>query len=630
LRLELVKSLKELPQLLAIEGVHPLGTVKLAGFVSVAAEPGVAVKTESFDGLTEIPAVALPDYATVSGGGNVLAYKFIAAEPKPAPEWKLVVATEAVEPWVRAEIVNTLTLTEMRVSGRALVGYDIQNAPVKTLCVKVPASFKNVEISGLNIRSREMTGGRSSATPTNGNESGARGTRPSETETNVVTWCVELQNKTRGEYTLTVTWEQPRPAKTNTVELAGVSAAGVERETGLLVIVAKPPLQVDTRDFPEWAGRPDNAAVLAYRYVRPGYALALEAKRFDEAEVLQALVDDARLTTVVADDGQMMTEMLLAVRNNGRQFLEVELPAGATVWSAFVAGQPVRPSRRDGKLLLPLEQSGADEGPVAVALTYVDTNSFPKNRGTVGFVSPRLDVPLKNARWELFLPPDYRYSGFSVSSFSLSEYTEKERVTRAATIADARKDVSGARRKLEEGNLREASAEYSRAKVKGATGGENDEAKQLEKRLRTAQASNLIQAQTAFSLNNNGQLPDQVQQRDGDLGVVNQAVPAYDNETAEAQWTKLQQAQEIAAAQVQPLRINLPTRGLSYTFTQVLQTEVNKPLTIRLRAANAKTGNWPAQIGLSLAGFLALWGIVAVTLRTARRHPACAVAPAIG
>jgi hypothetical protein len=380
--------------------------------------------------------------------------------------------------------------------------------------------------------------------------------------------------------------------------------------------------------------------VLAYRYVRPGYALALEAKRFDEAEVLQALVDDVRLTTVVADDGQMMTEMSLAVRNNGRQFLEVELPAGATVWSAFVAGQPVHPSRREGKLLLPLEQSGADEAPVTVALIYVDTNSFPRNRGTVGFVSPRLDVPLKNARWELFLPPDYRYSdfsgtmaretaggNFSVSSFSLSEYTEKERVTKAAAIADAKKDVSGAWNKLEKGNLREASVEYNRAKVKSAIGGENDETKQLEKRLRTAQASNLIQAQTAFSFNNNGRLPDQVPQPDGNPGVVNQAVPLYDNETAEAQWTKLQQAQEIAAALVQPLRVNLPTRGLSYTFTQVLQTEVNKPLTIRLRAANAKAGNWPAPMGLSLAGFLALWGIVTVTVRASRRPSARAVAP---
>jgi hypothetical protein len=53
----------------------------------------------------------------------------------------------------------------------------------------------------------------------------------------------------------------------------------------------------------------------------------------------------------------------------------------------------------------------------------------------------------------------------------------------------------------------------------------------------------------------------------------------------------------------------------------VLQTEVNKPLTIRLLAASTKTGHWPARLGLSLAGFLALWGLVVAALRVTRRKP---------
>ena len=375
LGIELARDFKELPKSLAVAGVHPLGAAKLTGFVAVSAEPGVAVKMESFDGLTEIPTVSLPDYAMVAGTGNVLAYKFISSAPKSAADWKLSVTTESVAAWVRAEIVNTFTLTETLVSGRALVRYDIANAPVKELRVRVPAEFKNVEITGANIRSKEQISG------------GTSDTSPSDT--NSVVWRVELQSPTRGYYTLTVTWDEPRAEKTRALELAGISADGVERETGLLAILAKAPLQagesiaadlqrVDASDFPDWAGSPDNTMALAYRYVRPGYKLTLDVRRFDEAEVLQALVDSAQFTSVVADDGQMMTEMSLAVRNNGRQFLEVELPAGANVWSAFVAGQPVRPSLRNGKLLLPIEASDADNGATAVELTYVGTNSFPR------------------------------------------------------------------------------------------------------------------------------------------------------------------------------------------------------------------------------------------------------------
>jgi type II secretory pathway pseudopilin PulG len=593
------------PNLLPIVGVHPLNTIKLTGFIAVAADPGVATRTESFDGLTEIPAASLPDHAAFGGASGVLAYKFISPEPRPSPEWELNVAIEVVESWVRAEIVNTLTLTENLVSGRALVRYDIANAPVKELRLKIPASFKNVEISGLNLRRRDQDG---------------------------EVWRVELQSKARGFYTLTVTWEQPRVSRTNAVELAGVGAEGVERETGLLAVAARPPLhvkelqaqdlaKVDTRDFPDWAGRPDDATVLAYRYVRPGYRLALNAQRLIEVGTLRALADSARLTTVVADDGQMMTELSLALRNNGEQFLEVELPPGATVWSAFVAGQPVRPGKRETKLLLPLEKSGADDAPVTVELTYVGTNFFPRVRGQMGFTSPKLNVPLKNARWELFLPPDYDYGDFagsmarevaakpSLLSFSLSEYLAMEKSSKASSQAEMRKDVTAAQSNLSAGNVRDAFANYKRAKQNRYAGkGEADEVEKLEAKLRNVQAGNLIQAQQEFSFNNDAAPSGQ---RQLSISGGPNAIQ-YDSAAAEAQWTKLAQAQEISAARVQPLHVNLPLRGLRYAFTQVLQTEENKPMTVQLSAANTKTGNWLRRAGMGAAGFVALWGLVAV------------------
>ena len=618
LDIELTRDFKELPKSLAIAGVHPLDCAKLTGFISVSAEPGVAVKTESFDGLTEIPAVSLPDYAAFTGAGNLLAYKFISPAPKSAPEWKLSVATENVAAWVRAEIVNTFTLTETFVSGRAQVRYDIANAPVKELHVRVPLEFKNVEISGVNIRSKEQNG-------------------------NV--WRVELQSPTRGFYTLTVTWDEPRAEKDQSLEFTGISADGVERETGLLAISAKAPLQVsessaadlqrvDAGDFPDWAGSPDNAMALAYRYVRPGYKLALDVRRFDDAAVLEALVDRAQFTSVVADDGQMMTEMSLSVRNNGRQFLEVELPAGANVWSAFVAGQPVRPSLRDGKLLLPIQQSGADDGAVSVELTYVGTNYFPHAKGLVGFVSPQFDVPLKNAHWEVYLPPDYDYQKFSgtmtrelapapetvSSSFSILDYSRMEQVKKASAQAEVDRDVNETRRQLAIGNTREASTTFNRAKSWSyANKADNGEVKELEKDLLTVQASNLVVAQNDFTARNAGQAVG------GEIATSQpqQFGLQYDDAAAGQQWQKLEQAQEITTVKVQPLRVNLPVRGLHFAFSQVLQTESGKPMTIQLFATNAKAVNWPMRALTATGVFLILWGLVAVlsrlTLGTGRK-----------
>ena len=623
LRLELTQSLRELPKSITVAGIVPQELDKLTGFITVSSEPGLAVKTSSFTGLTEIPASSVLPFqgsnASPASASSILAFKFIAETPATTPGWQLVVATENVEPWVRAEIVSALTVSETLLSGKALIRYDIQNAPIKELRVRVPAAFTNIELTGANIRRRDQAGDQ---------------------------WRVELQNKIRGAYVLTVTWDQPRPAKTNLLAIEGVHALDVERETGLLTLGAQPPLQVvelsaadlqkvDASDSPDWAGRLDETAVLAYRYLRPGYKLAVEVKRFEEAEVLQAIVDNARLATVVADDGQTMTEMVLAIRNNGRQNLEVAVPPDCRVWSAFVAGQPVQPSRREGKLLLPLERSGADGAPVAVELTFVGATPFPRARGSLRLLSPTLDLPLKNVRWELYLPPDYQYDGFGGTmthesgaintspvalSYTLSEYTGQENRKQTRLRAEVQSDLSSVQKKLAEGNVKEAAERYQQARFKAKSN--LDEAadkdfKQLETELRRAQSSNLIQGQTDFLLRNQSQMIEArpTPQPGSEREIAGAFIVNYDNAAAEKQWAKLQQAQEIAAPKIQPLRVNLPTRGVRLAFAQVLQTEIRKPMTIQFTATNTRFIPWPTRLLGGGLGFLALWALAAWILR---------------
>jgi len=610
LALKLVRQFKNLPPKISLEGIYPLGTAKLTGFIAVSADAGVATRTDSFDGLTEVPVVSLPDATSLAGAGSVLAYKYITAEPGSAPLWKLNLATETVAAWVRAEIVNSFSLTETLLNGHAQMRYNIANAPVKELRVRLPATAKDVEISGANIRSREQNGD---------------------------IWTVALQSPVQGSYSLTVAWDEPRPAKPGVLELAGAAADGVERESGFLAVSVQPPLQIteaevadlqraDTSDLPAWA--PGNqATTLVYRYVRPGYKLGLEVRRFDAAEVLQTIVDSARFTSVVAADGQMMTEMLLSVRNNGRQFLEIQLPANATVCSAFVGAQPVRPSARNGKILLPIESSSADDGAMPVDVTFIGTNAFPATRGLVSFASPKFDVPVKNAHWEVFLPPDYNYQTLrggtmtretgslpepASTSFSVLDYSLKEQENKESAKVEVQREVSAARQQLAGGNFREANAEFSRAKSQSSVKGEDAEVKKLGEELKSAQASNLITAQHDFYSKNGGQLA-----MEGQPASPLPQTPGNADETSAAgeQWTRLQQAQEIAAANVQPLRMNLPMRGEHLAFMQVLQTEVGQPMTFVLAADNTKTVHWPLRLGCCAVAFLALWGAVSILSR---------------
>jgi type II secretory pathway pseudopilin PulG len=610
LNLKLVRQFTNLPPKISLEGVHPLGTAKLTGFIAVSTDPGVEAKTDSFDGLTEVPVVSLPDSTTLAGAGSVLAYKYITAEPGVLPSWKLNIAAETVTAWVRAEIVNSFSLTETLLNGRAQLLYNIANAPVKQLRVRVPVGAKDVEISGANLRSREQNGD---------------------------VWTVELQSPVHGTYSMTVTWDEPRPAKVGVLVLTGASAEGIERESGFLTVTVQPPLQIteaeaanlqraDTSDLPAWA-QGNQSATLVYRYVRPGYKLGLDVRRFDAAEVLQTIVDSAKFTSVVAADGQMMTEMLLSVRNNGRQFLEIQLPVSATVCSAFVGAQPVRPSLRDGKILLPIESSSADDGAMPVDVTFVGTNAFPAARGLVGFASPTFDVPVKNAHWEVFLPPDYNYQTMRggtmtretaalpepvSTSFSVLDYSLKEQENKESAKVEVQREVSAARQQLASGNFREANAEFSRAKSQSSIKDGDTDVKKLGEELKSAQASNLINAQKDFYFKNGGQLATEGQP----TNAPQQTSSSSDETTAAGeQWTRLQQAQEIVAANVQPLRMNLPMRGEHLAFMQVLQTEVGRPMTFVLNAENTKTVHWPSRLGCCVLAFLALWGCVFILSR---------------
>ena len=103
------------------------------------------------------------------------------------------------------------------------------------------------------------------------------------------------------------------------------------------------------------------------------------------------------------------------------------------------------------------------------------------------------------------------------------------------------------------------------------------------------------------------------------LESLDRKLSEYDEKAAEQQVVQLQKAQAVAVTRVTPLRVNLPTRGLRHSFVQVLQTEVDKPLTIRLSAASEREAGWFKLTALWLGGFAVIWMMAAVLIHFRRR-----------
>ena len=139
----------------------------------------------------------------------------------------------------------------------------------------------------------------------------------------------------------------------------------------------------------------------------------MSVKRYTPQAVLIANVEEARYRAMAAEDGLFLVEAHYAVRNNQRSFLKVALPARATIWSASVAGRPVRPGVAEGQsVLLALEKgrAGEDAPTFVVRITYLQPVEAWLNESGAHLELPALDLPVSRTGVELYHSPRYRAS----------------------------------------------------------------------------------------------------------------------------------------------------------------------------------------------------------------------------
>jgi hypothetical protein len=139
-----------------------------------------------------------------------------------------------------------------------------------------------------------------------------------------------------------------------------------------------------------------------------------------------------------------------------------------------------------------------------------------------------------------------------------------------------------------------------------------EELEQLELFANRAQGQQLIEAQGAYAASNAARFGLDAE---AVAGQKSKATAEYDARMAEQQVAQLFKAQLVAENRVAPLRANLPTRGLRYSFIQALQTETDRPLTIRLRASNEARTGWFTRFLQYGLGFVVLWIGAALALR---------------
>ena len=158
---------------------------------------------------------------------------------------------------------------------------------------------------------------------------------------------------------------------------------------------------------------PLQAAFRYHRQPTETPTLALDWTRFPDSNVLAAMAEHAVVTTLVTVEGRTLTEIKLTIKNQAQPFLKVGLPKGATIVSADVAGERVKPVQGPDGNRVPLLRAGfRPAGPYEVSFVFMDSGTPFARKGGSELVLPSMDVPISLLEWELFLPEQYKVKDF--------------------------------------------------------------------------------------------------------------------------------------------------------------------------------------------------------------------------
>ena len=294
---------------------------------------------------------------------------------------------------------------EMGVAALATVTV-VQGEP-RQFEMEIPAGYEVTEAAGVSLESSESKAG-------------------------VLTLKVNDAKKRSHEFLISL--EKATNVAKEEVALPGFR--GSQRETGEALVDGEGTIEltaaekggVKRMDLREVSGplRSLSHAALqaAFRYHKqPGEApgLALAWTRYPDSGLVEAVVQRATVTTMATSEGKSITEVRLTVRNQAQPFLRVALPAGASIVSAEVAGEKVKPLQGTDGNRVPLLRAGfRPAGAYVVSFVFMHSGAPFEKKGGAEIALPRMDVPIGLLDWEVYLPEKYKVKDFGGDAIPLS------------------------------------------------------------------------------------------------------------------------------------------------------------------------------------------------------------------
>jgi len=370
------------------------GAVRMAVVVpgdntNVGVVPGLVTSRTSSGGETTVEATLTPGQPSMIG--------WTTAEN----------ATPAVPKEVRflSDVKTLASVSDAQIGIAALVDITVVQGEPARFGLPIPAGYEVTDASGPSLESSEVQAG---------------------------VLILNVSGVSHRSHQFLVSMEKSIDAPKTEVPI--LSLKGAQRETGEILVESQGTMELTAKESgglkrmdlkevnPSLRSLAQNPLQAAFRYHRqPAEAagLALDWVRFPDSSVQAAVAERAVVTTLVTSEGRSLTEVRLTVSNQAQPFLKVALPAGASILSADVAGEKVKPVEGPDGGRVPLLRTGfRPSGPYEVSFVFLHSGAPFAKKGGSELTLPKMDVPIGLVQWEVFLPERYQVKNFGGDAIS--------------------------------------------------------------------------------------------------------------------------------------------------------------------------------------------------------------------
>ena len=319
-------------------------------------------------------------------------------------------------PQVTGYSISNIKVTDRAIEETLFFEFAIRTAGIRQVSLIVPAYLRDSRVRGPLIRSQTWS--------------------PTTTEVGApVRLVVELQEEVMGQYSLILEHDRllssgPQEAPVPTIETGKTEHRFVTLEnTGRdeLIIDKISGMERVQRSQSQWnilastlGGKTNEAFVVS----EPSQdaRLTFSTKDREIVETVGARIGIAQTLMIVDANGAYRASQEIRIENRTEQYLEIELPAGAQLWTVLVAGEPVKPMTANAaagtgqRVRLPLVKTAAGDLDYPVLIKYGGQLPRPGGLGITHFpLVQTLNIKVELSQVRLRLPPGLQWWNFGGS-----------------------------------------------------------------------------------------------------------------------------------------------------------------------------------------------------------------------